>query len=55
MSQAAGSLLQKFKSFIKKLQNEINKGLDGELVAFKIMEVGVKKKEEVEVFFQQLK
>jgi hypothetical protein len=55
MSQEARRLLQKFKSFIERLQNGINKGLDGELVAFKIMEVEVLKKEEVEVFFQQLK
>jgi hypothetical protein len=47
-------LLQKFKSFIKRLENGINKKLDGKLVASKIMEVEVKKKEEVEVFFQQL-
>jgi hypothetical protein len=44
MSQKARSLLQKFKSCIEKLQNGINKGLDGELVASKIMEVEVKKK-----------
>jgi hypothetical protein len=48
-------LLHKYKSFIERLQNGINKGLDGDLVAFKIMEVEVKKKEEVKVFFQQLK
>jgi hypothetical protein len=40
--------LHKFESFLKRLQNGINKGLDGELVASKIKEVEVKKKEKVE-------
>jgi hypothetical protein len=49
MSYEAKSSLQKFESFIKRLQSGINKGLDGELVASKIKEVEVKKEEEVEV------
>ncbi len=48
MSQEIWSLLHKFESFLKRLQNGINKGLDGELVASKIKEVEVKKKEKVE-------
>jgi hypothetical protein len=48
MSQEVGSLLQKFESFLERLHNGINKGLDGELVASKIKEVEVKKEEEVE-------
>jgi len=39
MSQEAGSLLQKFESFLKRLHNGINKGLDCELVVSKIKEV----------------
>jgi len=39
--------LQKFESFIKRLQSEINKELDGELIASKIKEVKMKKEEEV--------
>ncbi len=49
MSQEVGSSLQKFESFLERLQNGINKGLDGELVAYKIKEVKVKREEEVEV------
>jgi hypothetical protein len=42
--------LQKFESFLERLQNGINKGLYGELVAFKIKEVEMKKEaKEVEV------
>jgi hypothetical protein len=44
MSQETRSLLLKFKSFIERLYNGINKGLDGKLVAFKMMEVEVKKR-----------
>ncbi len=43
ISQEIGSLLQKFESFLKRLHNGINKGLDGELVASKIKEVEVKR------------
>jgi len=39
--------LQKFESFLERLPNGINKGLDGELVASKIKEVKVKREEEV--------
>jgi hypothetical protein len=42
MSQEVGSLLQKFESFLKRLQSGINKGSDSELVASKIKEVEVK-------------
>jgi hypothetical protein len=41
--------LQKFENFIEKLHNGINKGLNGELVAYNIKEVEVKREEEVEV------
>jgi ArsR family metal-binding transcriptional regulator len=47
MSQEGGSLFQKFESFLKRLQNWINKGLDCKLVASKIKEVEVKREEEV--------
>jgi len=47
MSQEVRSLLHKFESFLKRLQKGINKGLDGELVASKIKEVEVKRKEKV--------
>ncbi len=49
ISQEIGSLLQKFESFLKRLHNGINKGLDGELVASKIKEVEVKREEEVKI------
>jgi gluconate kinase len=42
-------LLQKFESFLKRLQNRINKGLDCELVVSKIKEVEVKREEKVEI------
>jgi ArsR family metal-binding transcriptional regulator len=42
-------LLQKFESFLQRLPNVINKGLDGELVASKIKEVKVKRTEEVQI------
>jgi len=42
-------LLQKFENFLQRLPNVINKGLNGELVAYKIKEVEVKRKEEVQV------
>jgi hypothetical protein len=42
MSYEARSSLQKFESFIKRLQSGINKKLDGELVASKIKELEVK-------------
>jgi hypothetical protein len=51
MSQEVGSSLQKFESFLDRLQNGINKGLDCELVASKIKEVEVKIEEEVETIF----
>jgi hypothetical protein len=41
--------LQKFESFLKRLQNRINKGLDCELVVSKIKEVEVKREEEIEI------
>jgi len=47
--------LQKFESFIERLHNGINKGLNGELVASKIKEVEVKREEEVEVEFPTFK
>jgi hypothetical protein len=39
MSQEVGSLLQKFESFLERLHNGINKGLDGDLATSKIKEV----------------
>ncbi len=42
-------MLQKFESFLQRLPNVINKGLDGELVASKIKEVKVKRTEEVQI------
>ncbi len=42
-------MLQKFESFLKRLQNRINKGLDCELVVSKIKEVEVKREEKVEI------
>ncbi len=51
MSQEVGSSLQKFESFLDRLQNGINKGLDCELVASKIKEVEVKIEEEVKTIF----
>jgi len=47
--------LQKFESFIERLHNGINKGLNGELVASKIKGVEVKREEEVEVEFPTFK
>ncbi len=41
--------MQKFESFLKRLQNRINKGLDCELVVSKIKEVEVKREEEIEI------
>ncbi len=41
--------MQKFESFLKRLQNRINKGLDCELVVSKIKEVEVKREEKVEI------
>jgi hypothetical protein len=49
MSQEVGRSLEKFESFLEKLQNGINRGLDGELVAYKIKEVKVKREEVEEV------
>jgi hypothetical protein len=48
MSQEAGSSFKNFESFLHRLLNGINKGLNCELVTFKIEEVEVKRKEEVE-------
>jgi len=44
-------LLQKFESFLQRLSNVINKGLDGELVTSKIKEVKVKRTKEVQIVF----
>ncbi len=38
--------MQKFESFLERLHNGINKGLDGELVPSKIKEVEAKREEE---------
>jgi hypothetical protein len=48
MSQEAGSSFQSFESFIDRLLNGINKGLNCELFTSKIQEVEVKREEEVE-------
>ncbi len=49
MSQEAKNSLQKFESFLDRLQNGINKGLNCELVTSKIKEVEVKREEEVKI------
>jgi len=48
MSQEGRSSFKNFESFLRRLLNGINKGLNCELVTSKIEEVEVKREEEVE-------